>query len=112
MLEVRATKRVSIDDPYMLGHFPGLPIYPGVFILEALRHAVASVAGSRGRWPDVRCVRSARFLAALVPGDLLTIAFTVPHTAPRAAFDIDAHCTREDGKCVARLKVRFEIPGE
>jgi 3-hydroxyacyl-[acyl-carrier-protein] dehydratase len=112
IFEVRAAKRVRIDDPYMLGHFPGLPIYPGVFILETLRQAVASVAASDGRQPDIRCVRSARFFAPLFPGDLLTIAFTVSAAAGPAAFDVDASCTREDGKSVARLKVLFGIPDE
>ena len=110
--KVRATKRVTIDDPYMRGHFPGLSIYPGVFILETLRQAVASAVGSERCWPEIRCVRSARFLAPLVPGDLLVVTFNVTQTAAHGVFDVDATCMREDAKSVARLKVCFEIPDE
>lgn len=29
-------KNVSINEPYFQGHFPGFPLMPGVYILEAL----------------------------------------------------------------------------
>ena len=36
---VLAVKNVSVDEPCFQGHFPGLPIFPGVLILETLAQA-------------------------------------------------------------------------
>lgn len=33
---IRAYKNITINEPFFQGHFPGLPILPGVLILEAL----------------------------------------------------------------------------
>ena len=36
---VHAYKNVTINEPFFQGHFPGLPVMPGVLILEALAQA-------------------------------------------------------------------------
>ena len=36
---VKAIKNVTINEPFFQGHFPDLPIMPGVLILEALAQA-------------------------------------------------------------------------
>ena len=62
----RATWTVPADAPYFDGHFPGLPIFPGVAIVDAslfllrLRLGVARL--------NPRGVPSAKFLNPVVPG--------------------------------------------
>jgi 3-hydroxyacyl-[acyl-carrier-protein] dehydratase len=34
-----ALKNVTINEPFFVGHFPGLPIMPGVLIVEAIAQA-------------------------------------------------------------------------
>ena len=38
---VRAYKNVSANEPFFNGHFPGLPVMPGVLQIEALAQAAA-----------------------------------------------------------------------
>lgn len=75
-----ALKNVSINEPYFNGHFPQLPIFPGVLILEALAQA-AGILGFRtsGKKPAdgsiyyfVGC-DNARFKRKVMPGDQLRL---------------------------------------
>ena len=37
--KVTALKNVTINEPFFQGHFPGIPVMPGVIILEAMGQA-------------------------------------------------------------------------
>lgn len=41
---IKAYKNVTFNEPFFQGHFPGLPVMPGVLILEALAQAGALLA--------------------------------------------------------------------
>jgi beta-hydroxyacyl-ACP dehydratase FabZ len=73
-----AEKFVSLDEPFFQGHFPEMPIMPGVLILEAL----AQAAGLGVRYNEERVrsrgvvlagVDKARFRKPVLPGSLLTL---------------------------------------
>ena len=120
IMRVVATKTVVSTDPYLRGHFPGFTIFPGVFLIEALRQAVAAaldqpsppeLAQPAGRRPDIVELRSARFLAALLPGDVFTIDARVGREDDDGRFDVEAQCFRGDGVTAARIKLRFRRGG-
>ncbi|MDJ0346541.1 hypothetical protein QMK19_33115 [Streptomyces sp. H10-C2] len=108
---LRASKLVTIEDPYMAGHFPGLTMLPAVFLLEGLRQAVAR-AFDLADPPELLQVRSARLLAPMLGGDEITLDAAVEPQPDGARWAIDARCTRADGTPVARLKVLVGVPGE
>ena len=75
-----ALKNVSINEPYFAGHFPGVPIMPGVMILEAMAQAAALLAFSTlGLQADAQSlyyyagIDRARFKRPVKPGDQLQI---------------------------------------
>ncbi len=108
VLRVRATKRVSIDDPYMVAHFPGRTIFPGVFTIECARHAFrVAIFESLGVSCDLRSVRSVRFLAPLIEGDVLTIQGTTSGGGPHLEADADGW--RSDGVRAAKLRLTFRV---
>jgi 3-hydroxyacyl-[acyl-carrier-protein] dehydratase len=72
-----ALKNVSVDEPFFRGHFPGMPLMPGVLICEALAQAGALLAHrSRdgvepGHVVVLAGLDKARFRRPVVPGDQL-----------------------------------------
>lgn len=45
---IKALKNVTINEPFFTGHFPGMPIMPGVLILEAMAQAGGILAFKSG----------------------------------------------------------------
>lgn len=105
---VNASKNITATDPYMAAHFPDRTIYPGIFILETVRQAVAAALGERdGAVADLTAVRSLRFVGAVHPGEQLVVAATLGPQEPGGAVGVDADCRRADGSAVARLVLEF-----
>ena len=48
-VSLEAVKAVSAAEPWARGHFPGLPIFPGVLLSEALAQACAVFCGLEAR---------------------------------------------------------------
>ena len=75
-----AAKNVSINEPFFNGHFPQLPIMPGVLIIEAMAQA-AGILGckmldskpSDGSIYYFVGIDDARFKRRVVPGDQLIL---------------------------------------
>ena len=77
--KVVALKNVSFNEPYFQGHFPGVPVMPGVLQIEAMAQA-GGILGSQaaGFDPDVHvmlfmAIDQAKFRKPVVPGDQLVI---------------------------------------
>lgn len=72
---VLTLKNVTVDEPFFTGHFPGLPIMPGVLILEALAQSAAILAlgiiGERRSVFMLTGIDKARLRRRVVPGDQL-----------------------------------------
>jgi 3-hydroxyacyl-[acyl-carrier-protein] dehydratase len=75
-----AIKNVTINEPYFVGHFPHLPVMPGVLMIEALAQAAGILSfETLGRRSDATSVfyfvgiDGARFKRPVVPGDQLRL---------------------------------------
>lgn len=68
-------KNVTVNEPFFVGHFPGMPIMPGVLILEALAQSAAilalSIIGERRSLFMLTGIDKARLRRRVVPGDQL-----------------------------------------
>jgi 3-hydroxymyristoyl/3-hydroxydecanoyl-(acyl carrier protein) dehydratase len=103
---VTARLRVDPDEANLRGHFPGFPVLPGVFVVEALCQAVALSAGD-GPPLRLREVESVRFLAPLLAGDELTLAIDVVAGADGGC-QATAEGRRGDGSRAAQVRARFD----
>jgi 3-hydroxyacyl-[acyl-carrier-protein] dehydratase len=77
MKTLHAIKNVSINEPVFNGHFPELPIFPGVMILEALAQAtgILGFKSTDGRAENemylFASIDKAKFKKPVVPGDTM-----------------------------------------
>jgi len=77
-----AIKNVTINEPFFAGHFPNMPIMPGVIIIEAMAQAGGTLLLSEIEDRDNKLVvftgvERARFRRPVVPGDQLRIEVQV-----------------------------------
>jgi 3-hydroxyacyl-[acyl-carrier-protein] dehydratase len=62
--------RVRGDEPFLRGHFPGEPIFPGVLLVEAAAQLAGIVAQSDPSIPPLRNLKLAALSAVKIPGSL------------------------------------------
>ncbi len=77
-----AIKNVTINEPFFNGHFPGLPIMPGVLVIEAIAQAggallLTEVEDRNNKVMVFTGIDRARFRRPVSPGDQLRIEVQV-----------------------------------
>ena len=75
---ILALKNVTFNEPFFPGHFPGVPVMPGVLIVEAMAQAggvmMLSLAGPQeGKLIYFTGIDNCRFRRPVVPGDQLVL---------------------------------------
>ena len=75
-------KNVTINEPFFAGHFPNLPIMPGVLIVEAIAQAggallLTEVEDRADKLMVFTGIERARFRRPVLPGDQLRIEVEV-----------------------------------
>jgi 3-hydroxyacyl-[acyl-carrier-protein] dehydratase len=76
-------KNVTFNEPHFQGHFPGVPIMPGVMIIEAMAQTSAVLIGltldlvDRDPLVYFMSIDKAKFRRKVVPGDVLELRVKV-----------------------------------
>ena len=74
--EIVGLKNVTVNEPFFQGHFPGVPIMPGVLILEALAQTGGILVHQKGYVKKIAVllnVTGAKFRKPVLPGDALLL---------------------------------------
>ncbi len=77
-----AIKNVTMNEPFFQGHFPGVPVMPGVLIIEAMAQAGAvllfrEVPDRENKLMYFAGIEEARFRKPVTPGDQLRLEINV-----------------------------------
>jgi 3-hydroxyacyl-[acyl-carrier-protein] dehydratase len=113
-------KNVTCNEPHFQGHFPGVPIMPGVTIIEAMAQTAAVMVGISSNYADrdllvyFMGIDAAKFRRKVVPGDVLELAITVTRGKPGGkVWKFDARAT-VDGELAAECQftAMMDMPAE
>ena len=79
---VVAVKNVTFNEPFFQGHFPGVPVMPGVLIIEAMAQAGAvlllqDLPDRADKLVYFTGIDGARFRRTVSPGDQLRLTMEV-----------------------------------
>lgn len=104
-------KNVTINEPFFQGHYPGLPIMPGVLIVESMAQAGAVILLTdpkfSGSVPVIGSIDKVKFRRQVVPGDsmrleieLVSLKGTVGKIRGRASVE---------GQIAAEMEMMFKL---
>lgn len=113
---VKVLKNISINEAQFQGHFPGKPIFPGVYIIEHMaQSACFLLSKSSGGLQEntvyfLGKVAKMNFMQPVVPGDQLITTVTIEKTFGDSAAVV-ARAT-VDGKLVSKGELMFGVRKE
>ncbi len=85
---IKTTLKITGDEDFFKGHFPGNPVMPGVLLQEALFQSGAALMAGRegGGLGVVTRVQNAKFKNMVRPGDLLEMEVELTDSISNAHF--------------------------
>ncbi|MDB5026466.1 MAG: beta-hydroxyacyl-(acyl-carrier-protein) dehydratase FabZ [Candidatus Eremiobacteraeota bacterium] len=111
MVRARGYKNVTVNEPMLSGHFPGNPLFPGVYMIEALAQLGGTTILEPGdmarKVPYLAGIDKAKFRRPVVPGDRLDMeARVIKHKLNIGWVAVDGTV---DGKAVVSAELTFSI---
>jgi beta-hydroxyacyl-ACP dehydratase FabZ len=107
----RGIKNVTANEPMFTGHFPGNPVLPGVYMIEALAQLGGTVILEPGdiarKVPYLAGIDKAKFRRPVVPGDQLMMEAYVIKTKMNIGW-VRAEAS-VDGSIVCSAELTFSI---
>lgn len=109
-------KNVTYNEPHFTGHFPGMPVMPGVTIVEAMAQTAAVLVGVHMGLADkvfnvfFMSIENCKFRRKVVPGDQLLMHVTVKRGGGKVwKFDGRAEVDGELA-CEASFTAMMDLP--
>jgi len=111
---IRGEKGVTASEWFFQGHFPGLPVMPGVLQVEALAQTMAVYVARQSGFGDriglFAGIEGCRFKRIVQPGDRLSLEVTMEKLGRR--FGKGRALATVDGEVACEALLSFVIPPE
>jgi 3-hydroxyacyl-[acyl-carrier-protein] dehydratase len=111
---IRGEKAVAANEWFFQGHFPGLPVMPGVMQVEALAQTMAVYVAQQEGFGDriglFAGIEECRFKRVVQPGDRLSLEVTMEKLGRR--FGRGRGVASVDGEVCCEATISFIIPPE
>jgi 3-hydroxyacyl-[acyl-carrier-protein] dehydratase len=111
---IRGEKAVTATEWFFQGHFPGLPVMPGVLQVEALAQTMAVYVAQQEGFGDriglFAAIDECRFKRVVQPGDRLTLEVTMDKLGGR--FGRGRAVAKVDDEVACEASLSFIIPRE
>lgn len=109
-----AVKNVTNNEPFFQGHFPGMPVMPGVLQLEAMAQVsglmLLALANEPGEHTTLfMCADKVKFRKIVTPGDQLVLESKIVKNRGNKIFTAEACCKVND-EIVSSAEVMFTVP--
>lgn len=113
-------KNVTMNEPHFQGHFPGMPIMPGVTIVEAMAQTAAVMVGTALDMADKEmkvyfmAIDSCKFRRKVIPGDVLRMELSTLRGKPGGKVWKFSGVATVDGEMAAEVAftAMMDIPKE
>ncbi len=100
----RGYKNVTANEPMFVGHFPGNPLLPGVYMVEALAQlggaAIMQPGDLARKVPYLAAIERVKFRRPVVPGDRLDMFARVTKTKLNIGF-VEVEASVDGANCVS-----------
>ena len=109
-------KNITFNEPQFQGHFPGLPIFPGVMIIEAMAQTSGILVGlsmnliDKGAKVFFMGVDGVKFRRKVVPGDVLELHVTVLRGGGKVWRFAGRAMVGAELACEATFTAMFDLP--
>lgn len=109
-------KNVTFNEPQFQGHFPGMPIFPGVMIIEAMAQTSGILVGLSMDLVDKNAtvffmgVDAVKFRRKVVPGDVMELHVTALRGGGRVWKFAGRAMVDGELACEAEFMAMFDVP--
>ena len=109
-------KNVTYNEPQFQGHFPGMPIFPGVMIIEAMAQTSGVLVGLSMDLVDKQAkvffmgVDGVKFRRKVVPGDVLELHVRALRGGGRVWKFEGRAMVEGELACEAEFMAMFDVP--
>ena len=104
---ITVRKIVRGEEDFFRGHYPGCPLYPGVFIIEGVHQASLHFGRTHGKRLTLLEIRSARFLSPVGPDETVEFECHFQIQPESQKLSIQATC-RNGSTPVAEVKLTYQ----